>query len=91
MSEALLFDINAQLRLLARAGVRTASDGRLLGGAIDTQLEAMRLQLLSLLEQQQDGAPLTPEQQAHVLLCQATCRDNTLLIRQLRRQLELAA
>jgi hypothetical protein len=88
MSEALLFDINAQLRLLARAEVRCANDGRRLGGVIDARLEAMRLRLLDILEQAQGGLPLSPEEEAHVRVAQATCRDNNLLIRQLRRQLE---
>jgi hypothetical protein len=88
MSEALLFDINAQLRLLARAEVRCASDGRRLGGVIDAQLEAMRLRLLDILEQVQDGLPLSPEEEAHIHVAQSVCRDNTLVIRSLRRQLE---
>jgi len=88
MSEILLFDTLANLRLLARADVRCTSDGRRLSGVIDAQLEAIRLRLLDILERVQDGLPLSPEEEAHVHIAQATCRGNALLVRSLRRQLE---
>ena len=58
MSEAQLYDLCQQLRLLARRDCVTNTHGRLVQGHIDRQVEHLRLQVLSVLESVQDHKPL---------------------------------
>lgn len=88
MSEALLYSLSQQLRLLARRSVDTTQDGRLLHGRINPVIEAMRLDLLSILEAIQDGLP-APENAAALLAdCQAAVDLYRSEIRDLRRAME---
>lgn len=88
MSEALLYDISQQLRLLARANVRTTADGRLLGGQIDYALEQLRSGVVDALEHLQDHGRLSPVDQACLAIATRTIGANRPLIRSLRRELE---
>lgn len=88
MSEALLYDISQQLRLLARANVRTTPDGRILSGRIDYALELLRGGVNDALDHLQDDGRLSPVDQACVAMATRTIGANRLLIRDLRRQLE---
>lgn len=90
MSEALLYSLSQQLRLLARANVRATADGRILSGAIDRQVEHQRLHLLNVLEHFQDTGSLTPEDELYVAACSQVVDANRLVIRALRRELEAA-
>lgn len=88
MSEALLYDISQQLRLLARANVRTGIDGRILGGRIDYSLELLRGGVLDALDRLQDAGRLSPVDEACLAVAQKRIGANRPLIRDLRRELE---
>jgi len=88
VSEAFLYDISQQLRLLARANVRTTADGHILGGQVDYALEQLRSGVLDALEHLQDNGRLSPVDQACLVVATRTIGANRPLIRDLRRQLE---
>lgn len=88
MSEALLYGLSQQLRLLARRSVDTTQDGRLLRGRINPVIEAMRLDLLAVLEMIQDGLPAPENASAILAECQAAVAFYRTEIRDLRRQVE---
>jgi hypothetical protein len=88
MSEALLYDISQQLRLLARANVRTTADGRLLSGQVSYSLEHLRSGVNQALDHLQDDGSLNPVDRACVAIATKTIGANRPLIRTLRRQLE---
>ena len=83
MTEGKLYRLSQQLRLLARAGVTLAADGRKLHGEINQEIEAHRLQIEEFIDQLLDGQPLAPGQQAHVAWCQQLAQLNRPAIRQL--------
>lgn len=85
-SDTRLYAISQQLRLLARRNCVTAADGRLLGGAIDPWIEALRQRLLLLLETIQDGRPLFSDAAALVAVCEQLVDSQRGAIRSLRRQ-----
>jgi hypothetical protein len=91
MSETAIYDLSQQLRLLARANVRTASDGRVLSGQINYSLELVRSGVLEALEHLQDGRGVSPVDQACLSRATAIIGANRPLIRDLRRQLEAIA
>lgn len=83
--EHLLHETSQKLRLLARRHCVTGSDGRLLRGAIDQAIEALRLQLLEILEAIQDGLPAPHGPQTLATCRQLVCAHRR-TIRELRRQ-----
>ena len=85
MSEMQLYAISQQLRLLARRGCLTAADGRLLSGAVDPAIEALRDRLLLLLEALQDGRPLLPDAERILRACEQIAASHRTVIRQLQR------
>jgi hypothetical protein len=91
MSEALLYDLSQQLRLLARASVRTTTDGRILSGQVDYSLEHLRSGVNEALDHLQDRGSLSPVDQACLATATRVIDSNRPLIRDLRRQLEAIA
>ena len=86
MSEALLTDKISQLRLLARAGVQVDASGRHLHGVINPVIEALRLDLLEILELVQDGRQL-PQHAAGLLEAAQSLTDlYRTQVRSLRRE-----
>jgi hypothetical protein len=88
MSEALLYDYSQQLRLLARANVRTTADGRLLSGTISYALELLRGGLGDAIDHLQDHGRLRPVDEAVIETVTRTIEANRLKIRFLRREVE---
>ncbi|MEB3256359.1 MAG: hypothetical protein VKJ05_08225 [Synechococcaceae cyanobacterium] len=84
-SDDQLYGISQQLRLLARRECVCAADGRLLGGAIDRRIEALRTQLLLILEALQDGRPLHPDAERILQRCERLIAEQRSAIRVLRR------
>jgi hypothetical protein len=91
MSETAIYDISQQLRLLARANVRTATDGRLLSGQVNYSLELLRSGVLDALEHLQDGKGVNAVDQVCLSQATAIIGANRPLIRDLRRQLDAIA
>jgi hypothetical protein len=91
MSETAIYDMSQQLRLLARANVRTTVDGRLLSGQVNYSLELLRSGVLEALEHLQDGRGISPVDQACLSQATAIIGANRPLIRDLRRQLDAIA
>jgi len=91
MSETAIYDISQQLRLLARANVRTATDGRLLSGQVNYSLELLRSGVLDALEHLQDGKGVSAVDQICLSQATAIIGANRPLIRDLRRQLDAIA
>jgi hypothetical protein len=87
MSETAIYDMSQQLRLLARANVRTTADGRLLSGQINYSLELLRSGVLEALEHYQDGK-VSPVDQVCLERATTLIGANRPLIRTLRRQLD---
>ena len=86
MSEALLTDKISQLRFLARAGVQVDASGRRLSGVINPVIEALRLDLLEILELLQDGRQL-PQHAADLLASAQAITDlYRTQVRSLRRE-----
>lgn len=88
MSEALLYDYSQQLRLLARANVRTTPDGRLLSGVVSYSLELLRSSVGEALDHLQDHGTLRPVDRAAIAVAGQTIDANRLRIRCLRREVE---
>ena len=91
MSESLLYDINPQLRLLARRHCRVSGDGHLVDGNVDPAVEAARLRLLDVLEQFQDFHVLEVDAVDTISYCQELAWQHRFTIQALRRQAELEA
>lgn len=86
MSEGNLTVLVRDLRLLARASVWTCpTTGRVLQGAIDARIEALRTIILEALWAIQDGLTVTPQHRSAVSKGRALCLDNQQVLRQLRR------
>lgn len=88
MSEALLYDISQQLRLLARRDCQVGRHGHLISGAIDQPVEAARLKLLDVLERFQDYQTLEAEGLDIVAYCQKLAWQHRHQITALRRDAE---
>lgn len=86
MSEALLTDRISQLRLLARAGVQVDASGRHLHGVINPVIEALRLDLLEILELLQDRQPLPAHAADRLEAAQAITDLYRTQVRSLRRE-----
>ncbi len=69
MSEDRLSRLLHRLGLLARRDIRLASDGRILSGAIDPELELLYHQVDEIHDQVLDGHPLNPYQQQFLAYC----------------------
>jgi hypothetical protein len=91
MSETAIYDMSQQLRLLARANVRTTVDGRVLSGQINHSLEHLRSGVNEALDHLQDHGSLSPVDQACLAIATRVIDSNRPLIRDLRRQLEAIA
>lgn len=88
MTDGYLYRLSQRLRLLARATVRTAQDGRILGGEINAAIEAQRLALNEAIDRIVDGLPLLPEQQEAVTACEALAAERRADIRALELALQ---
>lgn len=88
MSEALLYDLSQQLRLLARRDCQVGRHGHLISGDIDQAIETARLKLLNTLEHFQDFRVLEAEGLSIVAYCQRLAQDNRRQIAALRREAE---
>lgn len=85
MSEDRLSRLLHRLGLLARRDVQLSSDGRILAGAIDPEVELLYVQVDQIHDQVLDGHPLNAPQTKFLAYCQElidSCRDQV-------RQLEL--
>jgi len=87
MTEATLHGLSQDLRLLARADVKLARDGRLLSGSVNPSLEKLRLSIQQGLEDLQDGKPVHQYQQL-VTTGRSVVDTHRELLRSLRRQME---
>lgn len=85
VSEALLYDLSQQLRLLARRNVVVGSNGRLLKGDLDSSVETLRLRLNSVLWALQDGLN-PPDAEATLAQARALVEIHRSTIRDLRRE-----
>lgn len=85
LSDEQLYGLSQQLRLLARRECVCAADGRLLSGGIDRRIEALRTQLLLILESLQDGRPPLPDADRILVRCERLIAEQRALIRALRR------
>ena len=86
MSESNIYHLCQQLRLLARAGVKLAADGRKFAGEINRKVESVRLQLEAILDRLLDGEQPTAEAQRHVAFCREVVSLNRSVIRQLESE-----
>ena len=89
MSENSLYGLSQRLRLLARAGVHLGRDGRVLGGSIDRQVEAIRQGVLDALWAIQDGLAPSAAQVAAVAAGRELERLNAELLQHLRHRDDL--
>jgi hypothetical protein len=89
MSEHSLYGLSQRLRLLARAGVHLGRDGRVLGGSVDQQVEAIRQSVLEALWAIQDGITLSAAQVAAVATGRELERLNAELLRHLKQRDDL--
>jgi hypothetical protein len=79
------------LRLLARARVRTTRDGRVLSGFVHPVYEGIRQAALDAFDALQDGLRLAPEQQEALSMVHDCVDYHRATIRTLRRDLEREA
>jgi hypothetical protein len=89
MSEALLYNLSQQLRLLARRDCKVARHGGLLGGSIDHSIEAAREELLLALEILQDHQALDVQHLDSIAYCTELAWRHRHQIQALRREAEL--
>lgn len=86
MSEDRLSRLMHRLGLLARKDVQLSSDGRVLSGAIDPELELLYRQVDEIHDQVLDGHPLNHYQRQFLAYCQELIDGAREQVRQLELQ-----
>lgn len=86
MSEDRLSRLLHRLGLLARRDIQLSSDGRILSGAIDPELELLYRQVDAIHDQVLDGHPLNRYQEQFLSYCAALIEQARDQVRQLELQ-----
>lgn len=86
MSEGRLSRLLRQLGLLARRDIVMASNGRILRGAIDAEVELLYVQVDEIHDQVLDGHPLNSLQVKFLEYCQQVIAEHRPIVRQLEAE-----